>query len=1640
MKKYLVLFYCIVFTFDIVAQTITPAGPLTICSSGGTLLTASNGDSYQWNLNGSPISGATGKTYNANSSGTYTVNITTGGNTATSPGVVVTTQTITPTITIPSGTLCSGTPIQLNSSVTGGTAPYTYYWSFGDGGSSTHPNPLYKFNITGCGGAVNTQAALTVTDANGCSGTIIRTISILPAPDIQLSDQNVFSPFSNCENNPNPGNPNYTITVNNISPGNGCVTGNYTLDWGDGSAPETGLTMASFPRSHTYTSLGAFNLTLTATGSNGCQNVKTYVVANQSNPDIGIATTGITEGCSDLPVNIVVSYWQSNSPGTTYLLEYGDGTTKEMTHPINPSNIDEVINYTYKTSSCETRGRPDYLLVISATNACRTKRFEGGNIIVKTKPRPDFLVTTSPACTGQAVCFANTSVEGFYNNCSRLTQYEWDFGDPASGALNTSTAVNPCHNYSAPGTYTVTLRTINPCGSQEITKTVCVSASTTGDFSINKEDICAGETISTTNSTSPGTCGSAGYLWSVNYTPDFCGTSPSWDFASGSGTSSNPSFIFHNPGTYTISLSLSGGCGSGITQKTVRVRQKPVVTLDPIDNACGQAVITPIADIRGCSNNATYLWEFDGGTSGTSTDANPGAITFSTPGIHTISLAVTNECGTTTATQQFSNNTGADLTVPTSVTVCGGDNTGAFNFTANPANAPITWTNDQPSIGIAASGTGNIPSFIATNNTTAPITATITVIATINNCPNTKTFTITVNPKPATPVVITPVNYCHNDPATPLSATILPGHQLRWYNTVTGGVANSVLPTPTTNTIGTVVYYISQFNPTTNCESDRVSVTVNVSKIPVVSGSNFTDPTSCATATGTITLNGLDPSYNYSVRYIKDGGAPTTISLTSNASGNIVISGLTAGVYADIVVINNGCLSNISGPFTLQDPNPPPAPTPGANVAICEGTPLSLSASSGLSGISWNWAGPDGFTSNQQNPVINNAQPINSGNYSVSITLNNCTSPSAQVNAIVYPRPAAPTVDPVASTCLKSNLELFASTSFAGGVSWNWTGPNGFTSTQQNPVISNTTAATAGNYQVTVTSDAGSCVSPPSATTVSIIPIPVISSVSFINPIGCGAATGIIVLNGLLPSTDYIVDYVRNGSAQLGLTYRSAPDGTILVTGLRSGTYTDVTVKLNGCTSDKAGPLHLDDTPAFSVIAETNGELCEGSTLSLSARATASGAATYYWTGPNGFTSTLQNPVIPNAGIQHAGTYEVSITINGCTGKSSVTASIAANTIGGFTSAGASVCPGQNNGTITLSGYHGRVLRWEYSVNNGQSWNPIINTSASLHYTNLTATTWYRTSVQSGVCAAAYSTNTIISVLEGVTTTRMEPMLIETCNHDTTVVFTASAINQGTGPLKYYWHINGNIEGTTNPFSYNFHSPLSNPSDEVFDVYVVAENNDGCNERSPSGSVIIHSVPAPDIIISPSPLQREPHFTFTFRDNSPEGPSDVYTWDLGDTTTPQRAGREITYQYKNTGTFKVSLYVEDKSTGCNAIDSVMVTVVPVPGSLYVPNAFYPGSNHPELKTFKLKGTGIKKYRLQIFDAWGKVVFETTELNADGSPKVAWNGKYMNTGQLLPQDAYTWKIVEIEFENGKPWSGMSYDGGRPKYFGNVTLFR
>lgn len=1827
------------------AQNITVSGPTSFCQGASSSLSAPAGAPWQWLNNNVPIPGATAQTYTATTSGTYTVTYTVAGVAQTTPPVVITVhQNPVPNFSTTSN-VCSGSAVNYTSNVTGGTPPYSYLWHFGDGGSSNAANPSHVFNSLGCA-TTTFQDTLYVTDANGCTGRMIRPVTIKQAPAVELADADLFSPFSNCDNAPTPANPSFTLQVNNISPGAACIS-SYSLDWGDGTI-ETGLNSGSFPRSHTYTQLGAFDLVVTAVGTNGCISKKTYPVANQVEPSASLGTFGALTGCESITVGLEIGLWASNSPGTTYKLDFGDGTSILLTHPINATNTDEVINHTYTASSCLVPGGIKPILTVQ--NYCKTTQFIGPAIQVWKKPVPDFTTSPSPGCVNQAVQFINNTTAGSYLNCSSATVYSWDFGDPSSGVANTSTAQSPSHTYATPGNYTVTLTVTNGCGSNTITKQICISNKPVANFNLSALTACTGTTIQATNTSTPASCGPTNYTWSVGYTPSFCGTSAAWTFANGTNANSaNPSFTFTDPGTYTVTLTINNSCGNSTFQQVVKVKQKPNVTLPAIADACNQLNYCPTPIIENCGESPlTYSWLFDGVPSGNATSANPGCIAFTSAGVHTVSLSVTNECGTTTVTRQFTISSSANLSVPAPVAFCNGESSGNLSLTSTTPGAVITWTNNNTSIGLGASGSGSINSFAAINNGTTPITATITVTALSNNCSAQSSFSITVNPTPQKPGVSV-VNYCHGDAAAPLTATALPNHTLNWYSASTGGTGSTIAPTPGASITGAVNYYVSQVSNTTGCESSRAIITVNVYPVPVINsssftapvtcasatgtvtltgltastsytvlytfngtpttktftsnasgiliitglgagtydnirvrlngcesnavgpytltdpnppatpatssnapfceggsltmnassttpgvsyiwtgpnsftstqqnpvinpvaatasgtytvvavlnncqsapaplnvliylrpaapstgsavticagetinlssntsfpgavtynwigpngftstdqnpsltnattimsgmynvnvtsvtggctsasapvqvtvnpvpnitGNSFTNPTACGSPTGTITLNGLFPSTSYNVHFLKNGN-PVSLTIVSNASGNLVITGLTAGAYSDIFVTLKGCISNTITPVTLADPNPPPAPTVSTTAPVCQGESFQLNASSS-GGSTYSWTGPNAFASSQQNPVIGSATLAAAGIYNVIATLNNCSSLPASIDVVIHPRPPAPVLPGTVTTCLNETIQLTSSSSFAGALTYSWTGPNGFTSNAQNPLIPNATAAMAGTYTLTTTSVTGSCVSPSASLNVVILPLPNISSSSHINPIGCGTATGSIILNGLVANQSYTVYYRKNAGPVASEIIMANNAGNVIISGMTAGVYTDVMVSRNGCSSNIAGPFMLIDTAPFSVLASTNSPLCEGSTILLNAEVTTTGGATYDWNGPNGFKSSIKSPVIANGNTSNNGIYYVAVTIDGCTANDSITVTVSELTVAGITAPNAAVCRGKNDGTIYLSGQLGQVVRWEASINNGASWTPVQSSLAFLHYKDLTITTWYRALVKNGACQALYTNTTMIDVLNTVENVSFTPGNLGFCTHDTTIKLNVAYNYTGSDPVSIYWYVNGQIRSLSNPFDLNINVPLNSASNDVTTIRVLAENSFGCGDTSATSTITVY--PIPKLILT---KDNDINCKLAISHLNVSGAS-TYSWRSTDAAVNGATSPNLTVTPSITSTYYVDATSAD---GCEAKDSIRVIVDRSTGngSFEVPNAFTPNDDGRN-DCFGAKAWGnVSNFKFSVYNRKGQLMFTTT------NPNDCWDGRY--NGKPQPPEVYVYWI-------------------------------
>ncbi|MEY4382350.1 MAG: hypothetical protein RJA92_1730, partial [Bacteroidota bacterium] len=428
---------------------------------------------------------------------------------------------------------CSGSSVAFTSSVSG-TSSYTYSWNFGDGTATSNlQNPSHTFTSLGCGTATF-NVTLTVTDANGCSNSVVNTITVKQQPDISYRDtKNSTRQFDNCGFQKSVAN-NYIITLDKTVASVGCVS-NYTVDWGDGSTPET----VSLPYSHTYTSAGIFNLIVTANGSNGCNISKTIIVKNIANPGAGLANPGNTAYlCAPTaPVDIQITNWGNNLPGTKYQVDYGDGTKSIFTQEEmvassyynagNPSaSVGYPVPHIYTIATCPSNRFQVELNVISPCGTTPAIVFVGP---IFAKSVPNFTVAPK-VCVGSSITFTNSSTTGNAYEpvlCAPSTNYFWNFGD-GSAVVETdylSSPQNISHTYTAAGTYSVTLTTESYCNTSTKVQTICVEPTVlTPAFTLDTQEGCGPLTVNATNGTNASnSCPSPPtFLWEVTYASGFC--------------------------------------------------------------------------------------------------------------------------------------------------------------------------------------------------------------------------------------------------------------------------------------------------------------------------------------------------------------------------------------------------------------------------------------------------------------------------------------------------------------------------------------------------------------------------------------------------------------------------------------------------------------------------------------------------------------------------------------------------------------------------------------------------------------------------------------------------------------------------------------------------------------------------------------------------------------------------------------------------------------------------------------------------------------------------------------------------------------------------------------------------------------
>lgn len=352
---------------------------------------------------------------------------------------------------------------------------------------------------------------------------------------------------------------------------------------------------------------------------------------------------------------------------------------------------------------------------------------------------------------------------------------------------------------------------------------------------------------------------------------------------------------------------------------------------------------------------------------------------------------------------------------------------------------------------------------------------------------------------------------------------------------------------------------------------------------------------------------------------------------------------------------------------------------------ICVGNPLSLTASPSpaipINGVySYAWTGPNGFTSNLQNPSIPNPTIAASGTYTCTIN-SPCGSVQVTTQVIVTPSPTATIINNTGVNTIDCNVPVINVTA-GGGTTYAW----------DNGLGTNNTASisSAGLYTVTVTNAQG-CTDTASIA-VSVAPTP---TISFNGAAICeGQST---TLNATVSPAGGTIAWNSGQTAT-----------TITVNPIQTTTYI-ATYTWNGCSAVDSATVIVNLQPTVSVNSDT---ICNGDTTMLTATPSIIGG-TYQWSNNQTLQSINVNPGPPGT------TYSVVYTLNGCTAQASGTVTV--NPVPVIAIAPVIICFGETAALTAVPNLPGGTFLWSPAGQTTNSINvtPSVTTNYSATYSLL---------------------------------------------------------------------------------------------------------------------------------------------------------------------------------------------------------------------------------------------------------------------------------------------------------------------------------
>ncbi len=695
---------------------------------------------------------------------------------------------------------------------------------------------------------------------------------------------------------------------------------------------------------------------------------------------------------------------------------------------------------------------------------------------------PIYTVTSNaPVCAGSALQFTS----------SPATFYTWSGPAGFSSSIQNPTIVPTTTLMS--GTYSVFLD-FATCAAP-MTQTINIVINPLPVISVSSVSICPGTVATLTSS------GAQTYTWNP-------------------GNITGSTYTATPAGVITVTITGSANSCTDSTTATISIHPLPSFSFNAASITCaglGSATISP----GNAPGPFSYTWMPTAQTTSVANNLHPGT--------YTLSISDANTGCTFTSTTTFSPLVAFNGTVSATASLpCNGISSGTAVIALSGGSGAQSYTWSNP----AGVQTSSVASLLPAGIHTVVVTDSLTY------CTVTETFQIN-QPLPITVSVTASASLaCINNSIT-LSANSwggAAGYSYGW----AGGPASAVCLV-SQNTGGSYVYTVN-VTDANNCVASA-SIALEFINPPVL---NINSPGVCPGADGTFSVSGatsytwypgltngatlttsppataaytvvgetlgcqssttavmtiyLPPGASISGSNIACEGTPISLnaggsgSYAWNTPGGASVSGTNltlpaavindGGVYSLLVTSANSCTSSASIQVTVL-----PKPVLSASGAsVCAGGNATLNASGG---VSYSWAGPNGYNVFVPSPVITNVTSSQGGVYSLlGWGVNTCmNSQTVMLSVLPYSLPNT-AVSGSGNVCLNSNLKLTGS----GGVSYTWTGPGNLNLNGPQLNFMVTDPAAGGIYTLSVKNESNCAASTTVAVTVHPLPRGMISS------------------------------------------------------------------------------------------------------------------------------------------------------------------------------------------------------------------------------------------------------------------------------------------------------------------------------------------------------------------------------------------------------------------------------------------------------------------------------------------------------------------------------------------------------------------